>query len=49
MLNIGGRIKLNNLLKNILKSEIYFRGNWNIVTYDLKHYIEVLLSNIKED
>ena len=23
MLNIGGRIKLNNLLKNILKSEIY--------------------------
>ena len=31
------------------KDTLYFRGNWNIVTYDLKHYIEVLLSNIKED
>lgn len=31
------------------KNTLYFRGNWNIDTYDLKHYIEVSLANIKED
>ena len=31
------------------KDTLYFKGNWNIVTYDLEHYIEVLLANIKED
>lgn len=31
MLNIGGRIKLNNLLKNILKSEIYEYNEFEIV------------------
>ena len=30
------------------KDTLYFRGNWNTVTYDLEHYIEVLLANIKE-
>ena len=30
------------------KDTLYFRGNWTVVTYDLKHYIEVLLANIKE-
>ena len=31
------------------KNTLYFRGNWNIDTYDLEHYIEVSLANIKED
>ena len=31
------------------KDTLYFRWNWNIVTYDVEHYIEVLLANIKED
>ena len=29
------------------KDTLYFKGNWNIVTYNLEHYIEVLLANIK--
>ena len=28
------------------KDTLYFRGNWNIVTYDVEHYIEVLLAKI---
>ena len=31
------------------KDTLYFKGNWNIVTYDVEHYIEVLLANIEED
>ena len=31
------------------KDTLYFIGNWNIVTYDLKHYIEELITSIKED
>ena len=31
------------------KDTLYFKGNWNIITYDVEHYIEVLLANIKED
>ena len=31
------------------KDTLYFRGNWNIVTYDVENHIEVLLKNIKED
>ena len=30
------------------KDTLYFRGNWKVVTYDVDHYIEVLLANIKE-
>ena len=29
------------------KDTLYFRGNWNIVTYDVESCIEGLLKNIK--
>ena len=30
------------------KDTLHFKGNWTVVTYDLEHYIEELLANIKE-
>ena len=29
------------------KDTLYFSGNWKVVTYNVDHYIEVLLANIK--
>ena len=31
------------------KDTLIFVGNWKVVTYDVDHYIEVLLANIKGD
>ena len=45
--DINGNPKYN--ISVFDKDTLYFVGNWNIVTYDLKQYIEVLLANIKED
>ena len=30
------------------KDTLYFRGNWNIVTYDLKKDIELICSSLKK-
>ena len=43
--DINGNPKYNISVFN--KDTLHFKGNWIIVTYDLEHYIEVLLKDLK--
>ena len=44
--NINGNPKYNISIFN--KDTLYFRGNWNIVTYDLKKDVELICSSLKK-
>ena len=45
--DINGNPKYN--ISVFDKDTLYFVGNWNIVTYDLEHYIKCIITSIKED
>ena len=44
--DINGNPKYN--ISVFDKDTLYFRGNWNIVTYDLKKDVELICSSLKK-